>query len=105
VVGCLRERLIGFGPLATVTVDRGIDDRWWGPAPIELTPDEEPDQAEAEEAVATALLSEADIDTDDLAAIVTGPDAKGKDPARPSGRSRQPGKQQRPARNTRARQP
>ena len=70
------ERPIGFGPLATVTVDRGIDDRWWGPAPVELTPDEEPDQAEAEEVVATALLSEADIDTEDLAAIVTGPDPK-----------------------------
>ena len=61
MVGCLRERLIGFGPLATVTVDRGIDDRWWGPAPVELTPDEEPDQAEAEEAVATALLSDCTV--------------------------------------------
>ncbi len=94
------ERLIGFGPLATVTVDRGIDDRWWGPAPVELTPDEEPDQAEAEEAVATALLSEADVDTDDLAAIVTGPDAKSKEPARPSRRSRQPRNQQSQGRNT-----
>jgi Domain of unknown function (DUF4365) len=94
------ERLIGFGPLATVTVDRGIDDRWWGPAPVELTPDEEPDQAEAEEAVATALLSEADIDTEDLAAIVTGPDANSPAPARPPRRKRQPCSQRQPGRST-----
>jgi len=62
--------------------------------------DEEPDQAETEEAMATALLSEAAIDTDDLAAIVTGPDAKAKDPARPLRRSQQPRNQQRPGRNT-----
>lgn len=96
--GC--ERPIGFGPVATVTVDRGIDDRWWGPAPVELTPDEEPDQAGAEEAAATALLSEADIDTDDLAAIVTGPDAMPPSPARRPRRSRQPGSQSRPGRST-----
>lgn len=93
------ELLIGFGPLATMTVDRGIDDRWWGPAPVELTPDEDPDQAEAEKAVATALLSDADIDTDDLAAIVTGPDAKASPPGPPR-RSRQPRSQQKPGRNT-----
>jgi len=70
------ERPIQFGPLATVTVGRGIDDRWWGPVPVEVVSDEEPDQTRAEEALATAALSAADIDADDLAAIVTGPDAK-----------------------------
>ena len=69
------ERPIRFGPLATVIVGRGIDDRWWGPAPVEVTLDEEPDQAQAEEGLATAALTAADIDTDDLAAIVTGSEA------------------------------
>jgi hypothetical protein len=30
------DRPVLFGPLETVTVDRGIDDRWWGPAPTEV---------------------------------------------------------------------
>ena len=91
------ERPIGFGPLATVTVDRGVDDRWWGPAPVQPTPEAGPDQAEAEDAVATALLSAADIDTDDLAAIVTGSDAKAATPARAPRRNRQPRSQKKPA--------
>jgi hypothetical protein len=70
------ERPIQFGPLETVTVGRGIDDRWWGPAPVEVTPDEEPDHTQTEEVLATAALTAADIDTDDLATIVTGPDTK-----------------------------
>lgn len=94
------ERPIQFGPLATVTVGRGIDDRWWGPAPVELTPDEEPDQAQAEEAVATALLSEADIDTDDLAAIVTEPEAKSAVSAPTQRRSQPRNNQRKPGRNT-----
>jgi Domain of unknown function (DUF4365) len=94
------ERPIGFGPLATVTVDRGIDDSWWGPAPVELTQDEEPDQAQTEEAVATALLSEADIDTDDLAAIVTGPDPKAAASVCGRRRNRQSRSQRKPGRNT-----
>jgi hypothetical protein len=99
------QRLIAFGPLAVVAVDRGIDDRWWGPAPVELTPDEEPDQAQAEEAVATALLSEADIDTDDLAAIVTGPDPNTTSPVRGPRRNRQPRSQSQPGRKHQASQP
>ena len=87
------ERPIRFGPLATVTVGRGIDDRSWGPVPAEVTTDEEPDQAQAEEALATAVLSAADIDTDDLAAIVTGPDAESPASARTQGRNPQPRRQ------------
>jgi Domain of unknown function (DUF4365) len=94
------ERPIQFGPLATVTVGRGIDDRWWGPAPVELTPDEEPDHAQAEEAAATALLSAADIDTDDLAAIVTDPDAVSAVSAPTQRRSRPRQNQRKQGRNT-----
>jgi hypothetical protein len=83
------ERPIQFGPLATLTVGRGIEDHWWGPAPVEVTPDEERDEAQAEEAVATAALTAADIDTDDLAAIVTGPGANSPAPPRPPRRSPQ----------------
>jgi hypothetical protein len=32
------ERPVMFGTLETVTVDRGIDDRWWGPAPAGAIP-------------------------------------------------------------------
>jgi hypothetical protein len=83
-----------------VTVGRGIDDRWWGPAPAELTSDEEPDQAQAEEAVATALLAAADIDTDDLAAIITDPDAKSAASAPTQRRSQPRQNQKKPRRNT-----
>lgn len=86
------ERPVQFGPLATMTVGHGIDDRWWGPVPVEVAPDEEPDQAQAEETLATAALTAADIDTDDLAAIVTGPDASS---AAPSGVVRTQPKRQR----------
>jgi len=88
------ERPIQFGPLATVSVGRGIDDRWWGPTPVEVAPDEEPDRVQSEEALATAVLSAADIDTDDLAAIVTGPDAKS-----PAASSTQRGQPQRYSRS------
>jgi len=47
--------------------------------------------------MATTLLSAADIDTDDLAAIVTGPDAKAATPARAPRRNRQPRSQRKPA--------
>jgi hypothetical protein len=35
------ERPVVFGALETVTVGRGIDDRWWGPAPADLAAEEE----------------------------------------------------------------
>lgn len=37
------EVAVGFGPLETVTVEAGIDDRWWGPAPTDVRADEEAD--------------------------------------------------------------
>ncbi|MFC0437403.1 hypothetical protein [Kutzneria buriramensis] len=44
-------KLIRFGELETLTVDAGIDDRYWGPAPVgsESGPDDpEPDEAAPE---------------------------------------------------------
>lgn len=44
-------KLIQFGDLETVTVDTGIDDRYWGPAPTSAEPESEgpePDDAIAE---------------------------------------------------------
>ena len=62
-----------FGALETVTVGRGIDDRWWGPAPADLAAEEEGhEQSRAAAALAAAELAAADIDTDDLAAVLTG---------------------------------
>ena len=62
-----------FGALETVTVGRGIDDRWWGPAPVDLAAEEEGhEQSRAAAALAAAELAAADIDTDDLAALLTG---------------------------------
>ncbi|MEV8547762.1 hypothetical protein [Streptomyces sp. NPDC051572] len=36
-------RPVQFGELATMTVDRGIDDRWWGPAPSGAVPEDDQD--------------------------------------------------------------
>ena len=63
------DRPVLFGALETVTVGRGIDDRWWGPAPADATPDEDPSPADG--ALAAAELAAADIDTDDLLALLT----------------------------------
>jgi hypothetical protein len=80
------ERPVTFGALATVTVDRGIDDRWWGPAPAEAIHDEELEHSQAADALAVAQLAAADIDTDDLIALVTGPSDESEQPA--AGRTR-----------------
>ncbi|QUW78574.1 DUF4365 domain-containing protein [Streptomyces mirabilis] len=63
-------RPVQFGELATVTVDRGIDDRSWGPAPSAVAP--EPDQdlsATGQESLDT-LLAVADTDTQDLLDLI-----------------------------------
>lgn len=73
------ERSVTFGALATVTVGRGIDDNWWGPAPAGSAPEEDQEHSPAAEALAVTALAAADIDTDDLAALLTGP---GDEPGR-----------------------
>lgn len=65
------DRPVLFGPLETVTADRGIDDRCWGPVPTEAMPDEEQDQPPGDEAAAMARLANEDVDTEDLLKLVT----------------------------------
>lgn len=65
------DRPVLFGALETVTVGRGIDDHWWGPAPVDATPDEDEDHSPADVALAAAELAAADIDTEDLLALFT----------------------------------
>jgi hypothetical protein len=67
------ERPMTFGALATVTVGRGIDDNWWGPAPAESAPEEDQKHSPVSEAFAVTELAAADIDTNDLIALLTGP--------------------------------
>ena len=81
------DRPVVFGALETVTVDRGIDDRWWGPAPGDPAAEEDHEQSRAESALATAELAAADIDTDDLAALLTGTSAGSEPAASPQSRS------------------
>ncbi|HEY5987843.1 MAG TPA: hypothetical protein VIV12_15940 [Streptosporangiaceae bacterium] len=92
-------RPVLFGALETVTVGRGIDDRWWGPAPPDAAPGEDQDLSPADGALAAAELAAADIDTDDLLAMLT--DAS-PEPAKVT--SRQSPKRRRPRRPRRAAQ-
>src|SRR5205807_1959802 len=62
-----------FGDLLTVTVDRGIDDKWWGAAPVEAAPDDEPGDSPSDRAAAADLVA-AGIDTDDLFTLFTDPE-------------------------------
>lgn len=70
------DRPVFLGALETVTVGRGIDDRWWGPTPAEAAPDDDHEQSPAASLLATAELAEADIDTDDLAILLADPGAE-----------------------------
>jgi hypothetical protein len=90
------ERPVTFGALATMTVGRGIDDRWWGPAPAAAPSEEDQEHSPAAGALAAAELAAADIDTDDLIALLTGTSTE---PAPPAGRTQS---QQAPARSRRA---
>jgi hypothetical protein len=65
------DRPVLFGALETVTVARGIDDRWWGPAPADALPHEDHDHSPAAGALTAAALAAADIDTDDLLSLLT----------------------------------
>ncbi|MDT3446035.1 DUF4365 domain-containing protein [Pseudofrankia sp. BMG5.37] len=61
------ERALGFGALATFEVDRGIDDRLWGPAPAQ-TAAEDP-EGSATTAAVDAGLAAAGVDAADLLAL------------------------------------
>lgn len=76
-------RPVLLGTLATVTVDRGIDDRWWGPVPADAVPDEDHDHPQADDAHAAAALAAADIDTGDLLALITEADIEPEPAAGP----------------------
>jgi len=84
------ELPIMFGPLETVTVHSGIDDNWWGPAPIAAMTPEEPRSQAAADAAAAADLVTHDIDTDDLFALIThaepGPEREAPQSSRSGGR-------------------
>mgnify|MGYP002623605805 CR=1 FL=1 len=57
------DRLLAFGGLAAFEVDRGIDDRLWGPAPSD---DEEDDASQARVDAALATIG---LDVDELLAL------------------------------------
>lgn len=65
------DTMLTFGSLLTFEVDRGIDDNWWGPGPIQETTDEEapaaPDPRLEQE------LKDAGVDQDDLLALLEEP--------------------------------
>ncbi|MST32862.1 DUF4365 domain-containing protein [Acidimicrobiaceae bacterium USS-CC1] len=82
------DRIVAFGDLATVTVDRGIDDRWWGPAPAEATIEDERDLQPT--ASVDASLIAAGVDADELTLLLTGEDRPPQRPGRASQRSRRP---------------
>ena len=59
------DKLLIFGDLAAFEVDRGIDDRLWGPAP---SPDDE-DEDDAGRAKVEAALATVGLDMDELLAL------------------------------------
>ncbi|MDQ6945025.1 MAG: DUF4365 domain-containing protein [Actinomycetota bacterium] len=61
-----------FGSLVAMEVDRGIDDKWWGPAPSgSMTEYDEEDDASISARVGTASP---DADMSDLLTLITGAD-------------------------------
>ena len=85
------EVAVGFGPLETVTVEAGIDDRWWGPAPTDVRADEEADGDQESNSSVMARLTAADVDTDDLLTLFVEPEPQ----STPRG-SRGPSQRRRP---------
>lgn len=72
------EKALIFGDLETFEVDRGIEDRLWGPTPVQSTDDDEPNDGAAVE----AGLAAAGIETADLFALDDDPDAEDPPPTR-----------------------
>ena len=64
------SRPVQFGELATMTVDRGIDDRWWGPAPTGAAPEDEQEPSAAGQESLDAVLAVADTDAQDLRSLL-----------------------------------
>jgi hypothetical protein len=94
--GLLKPEIsVTFGTLETVTVDLGIDDKLWGPAPAEVIADDEP-EATADAAAAQAELAAAGLDGEDLLSLIQAPDDTG-----PSRRRRRPAPSRREPRGAR----
>ncbi|GAA2271755.1 hypothetical protein GCM10010415_43090 [Streptomyces atrovirens] len=70
-------RPIQFGELATMTVDRGIDDRWWGPAPSGVAPEDDQEPSSAGQENLDTVLAAADADTQDLLRLLQGGSSDG----------------------------
>jgi hypothetical protein len=68
-----------FGDLETFEVDRGIEDRLWGPAPVQPRDDDDTDE-HLDQAEVQATLAAVGIETDDLFAL----DDDGTEPDEPS---------------------
>ena len=95
------DSLLTFGSLLTFSVDRGIDEAWWGPAPAASADEDAPDAAPA--ADVDAVLRLAGVAQADLLSLLQDeepppPAAPGRSPA--SARRRAPAKSQRPARRS-----
>lgn len=63
------DGFVKFGDLATVTVPRGIDDKWWGSAPVEVATDDDERGDPKQELEARAELAAVGIDADDLLSL------------------------------------
>lgn len=85
--------MLTFGSLVTFEVDRGIDDAWWGPAPVAGADDE--GHYISPDADMDAELSLAGIDRNDLLLLLTETSEPAIAPARP-----RPGERHRAARRS-----
>lgn len=63
-------RPVQFGELATMTVERGIDDLLWGPAPSGAAPEDDQDPSAGGQESLDAVLAVADADTQDLLSLL-----------------------------------
>ncbi|XRQ09245.1 DUF4365 domain-containing protein [Actinomadura welshii] len=63
--------MLTFGSLLTFEVDRGIDDNWWGPAPTQASADD--DAPIRRDPKLEQQLQDADVDHDDLLALLDEP--------------------------------
>jgi Domain of unknown function (DUF4365) len=95
------DSLLTFGSLLTFSVDRGIDEAWWGPAPAPNTDEDAPDAAPG--ADVDAVLRLAGVAQADLLSLLQDEEPDPPDtPGRPSApaRRRAPAKSQRLARRS-----
>ncbi len=83
----LTDSLLTFGSLLTFPVDRGIDEAWWGPAPL-ASADEEPAEADTDADV-DEVLHQADVDQDDLRLLLEDEAPARSGPRRPKHSTRE----------------